>query len=184
MSARGPRSSDPKARERIKPMDFSLIPLKLLESYLSERYQAVRVNSTISNFKLVSSGVPQGSVLGPILYLIYVNDLPYVTNLFSVCLFADDTTLVFESSNSSELIQKSNAGIALFNNWCCANRLSTNFNKTYTMLFSNTLNPEDVSAIYLNGRIIKYTPFLEFLGLIIDDKLKFNLHIDNVSKKI
>ena len=52
------------------------------------------------------------------------------------------------------------------------------------MLFSNTLNPEDVSAIYLNGRIIKYTPFLEFLGLIIDDKLKFNLHIDNVSKKI
>ena len=52
------------------------------------------------------------------------------------------------------------------------------------MLFSDSLNPEDVSAIYLNGRIIKYAPSLEFLGLIIDDKLKFNLHIDYISKKI
>ena len=160
------------------------IPLKLFESYLSERYQAVRVNGAISSFKLVSTGVPQGSVLGPILYLIYVNDLPYITNLFSVCLFADDTTLVFESSNNSELSHKCNAGVDLFNTWCCANRLSINFKKTYTMLFSNILHPEDISAIYLNGRVIKYASSLEYLGLIIDEKLKFNLHIDYISKKI
>ena len=160
------------------------IPLQLFKSYLSERYQAVRVNGAISSFKLVSSGVPQGSVLGPILYMIYVNDLPYVTDLFSVCLFADDTTLVFESSYKSELSYKCNSGIALFNNWCCANRLSINFKKTYIMLFSNILHPEDISAIYLNDRIIKYASSLKFLGLIIDDKLKFNLHIDYISKKI
>ena len=160
------------------------IPLQLFKSYLSERYQAVRVNGAISSFKMVSSGVPQGSVLGPILYMIYVNDLPYVTDLFSVCLFADDTTLIFESFNNSELSNKCNAGVALFNNWCCANRLSINFKKTYIMLFSNILHPEDISAIYLNDRIIKYASSLEFLGIIIDDKLKFNLHIDYISKKI
>ena len=160
------------------------IPLQLFESYLSDRYQAVKVNDTVSSFKLVNTGVPQGSVLGPILYLIYVNELPYVSNLFSVCLFADDTTLIFESSNKSELLQKCNTGISVFYNWCCANRLSVNFSKTHTMLFSNILQPLDVSAIYMNGRIIDYASSVKFLGLIIDEKLKFNLHIDHISQKI
>ena len=91
------------------------------------------IDGVKSSVEPVVRGLPQGSVLGPILYMIYVNDLPHVTDLFSVCLFADDTTLIFESSNNSELSNKCNAGVALFNNWCCANRLSINFKKTYIM---------------------------------------------------
>ena len=75
------------------------IPLALFDSYLSERFQAVKINNTISDYKLITHGVPQGSVLGPILYLIYVNELPNISNIFSTCVFADDTTLIFENSN-------------------------------------------------------------------------------------
>ena len=71
------------------------IPIELFKSYLDERYQAVKVNNVISEFKPINAGVPQGSVLGPILYLIYVNELPNISDQFSTCLFADDTTLIF-----------------------------------------------------------------------------------------
>ena len=144
----------------------------------------MKISGAVSNFKLINSGILQGSVLGPILYLIYVNDLPFISNLFSTCLFADDTTLIFESLNNVELVQNCNAGINLFYAWCCANRLSINFSKTHSMLFSNILSFKDVTEIYMNGRMIEYASSVKFLGLIIDDKLKFNLYIDYISKKI
>ena len=83
-----------------------------------------------SNFKLIDTGVPQGSVLGPILYLIHVNELPHISDLFSTCLFADDTTLIFENNNKNDLITSCNTGINIFFMWCCANRLSVNSSKT------------------------------------------------------
>lgn len=160
------------------------IPLSLFESYLSDRYQAVRVNGIISNFLAIDTGVPQGSVLGPILYLIYVNELPNISELFSTCLFADDTTLLFQSSDKNELVQKCNTGLNDFYNWCCANRLSINISKTNIMLFSNILSPSEVSNVFMNDVRINYVSSFRFLGLIIDDKLKFNVHIDHISVKI
>ena len=73
------------------------IPLELFKSYLNDRSQAVKVNNIVSDFKSINAGVPQGSVLGPILYLIYVNEIPNISDKFSTCLFADDTTLIFEN---------------------------------------------------------------------------------------
>ena len=99
-------------------------PLELLKSYLNERWQAVKVNNVISDFKLINAGVPQGSVLGPILYLILVNELPNISNVFSTCLFADDTTLIFKNSNKYDLFKQCDYGVNLFHSWCCANRLS------------------------------------------------------------
>ena len=90
------------------------IPLELFKSYLDERYQAVKVNNVISEFKPINAGVPQGSVLGPILYLIYVNELPDISDQFSTCLFADDTTLIFENSNKYRLFNQCDYGVNLF----------------------------------------------------------------------
>ena len=160
------------------------LPLALFSSYLEERYQSVCVNGVLSNFKLIDTGVPQGSVLGPILYLIYVNELPHISDLFSTCLFADDTTLIFENNNKNDLITSCNTGINIFYMWCCANRLSVNISKTKVMLYSNTLFPSDISEIYINNTIIEYASNVRFLGLIIDDKLKFKNHIDLIAEKI
>ena len=160
------------------------IPLQLLKSYLSERYQVVKVNDVISETKLISTGVPQGSVLGPLLYLIYVNELPNISNQFSTCLFADDTTLIFENSNKYELFNQCDYGVNLFFSWCCANRLSINISKTNMMLFSNILTPLDIADVFMNNKKIEYASSTRFLGVIIDDKLKFNLHINAITKKI
>ena len=160
------------------------IPLSLFSSYLDERYQSVCVNGALSDFQRINTGVPQGSVLGPILYLIYVNELPNLSDQFTSCLFADDTTLIFENKNQNDLLSSSNIGINLFYSWCCANRLSINTSKTKSMLFSNTLRPPDVAEIYMNGTKIDYASSIRFLGLIMDDKLKFNNHINLIKEKI
>ena len=160
------------------------VALELFKSYLDDRYQAVKVNGVTSQFKLINAGVPQGSVLGPILYLIYVNELPYISNQFSTCLFADDTTLIFENSCKYDLFKQCDFGINLFFTWCCANRLSINISKTNAMLFSNILTINDVADIHMNNKKIEYVSSTRFLGLTIDDKLKFNKHINEISKKI
>ena len=160
------------------------IPLQLFTSYLNERCQAVKVNNVISEVKSIDSGVPQGSVLGPILYLIYVNELPNISDQFSTCLFADDTTLIFKNSSKYGLFNQADYGVNLFFNWCCANRLSINISKTKMMLFSNILTPLDIADVFMNNIKIDYASSTSFLGVTIDDKLKFNLHINEITKKI
>ena len=159
-------------------------PLDLLKSYLDNRYQAVKVNNSYSEFKLINAGVPQGSVLGPFLYLIYVNELSNISNQFTSCLFADDTTLIFKNSCKYDLFRLCDYGVNLFYSWCCANRLSINISKTKSMLFSNTLTPLEIADVYMNNIKIEYTSSIRFLGVIFDDKLKFNVHINEISKKI
>ena len=160
------------------------ISLNLFKSYLSDRYQCVKINNVTSNFQLIDTGVPQGSVLGPILYLIYVNEIPNISNQFSTCLFADDTTLIFKHANKYDLFKSCDYGVNLFYSWCCSNRLSINISKTKCMLFSNTLTQFDIADIYMNHIKIEYTSSTRFLGVIMDDKLKFNIHINEINKKI
>ena len=123
-------------------------------------------------------------MLGPILYLIYVNELPYISDQFSTCLFADDTTLIFENSNKYDLFRQCDYGINLFYSWCCANRLSINITKTNMMLFSKVIDPTDIADVYMNNTKINYASSTRFLGVLIDDKLRFNLHINEIAKKI
>ena len=161
------------------------IALDLIVSYLGGRLQAVRMGNFLSDFKENEHGVTQGSVLGPLLFLIYVNELPLISNLFSACLFADDTTLIFENRGEADLVSCCNRGLELFSNWCCANRLSINCAKTNYMLFSNVMNSESIiDNIRLNNSVVHYASSVRFLGLEIDEKMKFNLHIKNVTNKI
>ena len=127
------------------------VPLALIISYLTGRKQAVIVNGVTSDFMNINIGVPQGSVLGPLLFLIYVNEIPFISDLFSTCLFADDTTLIFESSSSFDLVNMCNRGLDLFHEWCCSNRLSINVSKTNAMLTSNIHTLTDVLNVFLNG---------------------------------
>ena len=104
-------------------------------SYLSNRKQKVFVNGVESNFLLVNSGVPQGSILGPFLFLIYVNDFERATNYFSLRLFADDTSLTATGKDLDVLLQRMNSELPAIYEWLCSNRLTLNLSKTKYLVF-------------------------------------------------
>ena len=122
-------------------------------------------------------------VLGPILFLLYVNDIPSISNLFSSCLFADDTSLIFSDSDIKNLFISCNLGLDCFSVWCCANRLSVNISKTNYMIFSNGHLPGILPYLLFNNTPIDRCSSLRFLGVELDEKLKFSKHISLISGK-
>ena len=104
-------------------------PLFLLNSFLHNRYQSTIVNNTRSNLKVVNCGVPQGSSLGPLLFLLYINDLPLCTNL-KVTLFADDACLSFSHHNPVVLEQIVNSELIKMSDWLISNKLFVNYSKS------------------------------------------------------
>ena len=158
---------------------------KLFSSYLANRSHFTLVNGASSSVRSSRIGVPQGSVLGPLLFLIYINDLPNVSKVSNTVLFADDTTLSFKNANINELFKICNIEMANFSKWAVANRLSINTEKTFYCVVSNrNLNYNSYPNVLLDGQNIDRVEKLRFLGVIFDDQLKFNHHIDFISKKV
>ena len=161
------------------------LPLQWLASYLRDRRQYVTFNGSYSSVRQINIGVPQGSILGPLLFLIYINDLPNASARFRSVLYADDTTLLTSDSDYSSLIQTINAELPKIHKWCVANRLSIRMDKTYAMLFTNRQNAiTGNNDIFMNSETVKIKIKEDFLGLVMDDRLKFNNHIQLVCKKV
>ena len=155
-------------------------------SYLSNRKQKVFVNGVESNFHLVNSGAPQGSILGPFLFLIYINDFEKATNYFSLRLFADDTSLTATGKDLYVLLHRINSELPAVHEWLCSNRLTLNLSKTKYLVFqprqksnSNLYPPLKLADQYLEQSYI-----VKYLGLIIDCFLSWHEHIYHTSSKI
>ena len=159
------------------------LPLQLLISYLENRCQTVKIGNTFSEKLDIGIGVPQGSVLGPILFLLYVNEIPNICRNFTSCLFADDTTFLSSGYNIDSLFHSCNEALEKFSGWCCANRLSVNVTKTNFMLISNRIHPT-LPAITFNNISIECSSSVRFLGVELEEKLKFENHINNIARKI
>ena len=161
------------------------IALDWLKSYLSNRSQFVSCNGTDSTEQVLSYGVPQGSILGPLLFVIYINDMPGLDNLAHFILYADDANIIVTASNIEELFSKTNKLLESLKRWVDNNGLSLNVKKTQYMIFSRTMGrlhmPEPLK--YKN-KIIEHVTEARFLGVIVDDKLTWAHHIKTVVSKM
>ena len=143
---------------------------------------SVSVNSSLSDFKNIDIGVPQGSILGPLLFIIYVNSLPDCTDCKCV-MYADDTTLLFTASDPTTLQFNMNESLPKIASWFNRNQLTLNTKKTKFMIFGtkNLLrNYCNISINYNNCDIERVDKF-KYLGVILDPLLSWSDHIDYVS---
>ena len=155
-------------------------------SYLNNRYQRVFFNNFYSDLKGINIGVPQGSILGPLLFLLYINDLPNSCPVLHPVLYADDTNLIFFDTSLENIILTLNNELPKVSLWFNSNRLRINPDKSHAVLFTSRYYNSDnfPSPIYLDNKIIAKSSSVKFLGVIFDQNLIFNDHIHNICAKI
>lgn len=157
------------------------IELNWFKQYLKGRKQRTKVGSFLSVLKSIEVGVPQGSVLGVLLFLIYINDLKTVIKYAKLVLFADDALLYINGKTIEECRDLISKDLENLSKWLCMNKLKLNVNKTKSMLINGGNNNV---ALYLNDEEIQCVVDIKYLGIHIDNKLKFDLHANYICKKI
>ena len=155
----------------------------ILHSYLSKRKQCTKISSSISNFRDISCGVPQGSILGPLLFLLYVNDFPHSTNCHTTQ-FADDTNLHLSNANLTMLQQNMEIELAKIDNWMRCNKLTLNYTKTCYMIVGKKVNSHSSFTLAIGNNTITQTDNVKYLGVILDKNLNWKLHISNLCSKL
>ena len=158
----------------------------LIKPFFMNRSQYVSINSTDSQLLDIVCGVPQGSTLGPLLFLLYINDLRFSLIHSNASHFADDTCITYANKNLKTLESNINYDLKSVTEWLRANRLSLNVDKTKLLLFCTKGNKqvEDNISIKLQGIKLIPTDYVKYLGLYIDKHLSWNYHIKQLSLKL
>ena len=159
--------------------------LGLIKNYFNDRHQIVKIrNQTYSSQADIALGVPQGSILGPLFFLIFINDLAYYITLIIIKLFADDTTFIIAEYDIASCISKFKKAVLLLVEWCDHNRLDINWTKTFALLH-NIKDADKVDKIVVNDNItITVVDKFKLLGVTIDEKLNFEQHVSELALKI
>jgi hypothetical protein len=158
--------------------------LQYLKSYLYNRYQYVSMSEFNSTSLPTTYGIPQGSILGPLLFLIYINDLHNAVTDTEPILFADDNTLAYASNTLQSLFSTINRSLVELNSWLVANKLTINTSKTNYILFKNNLSITPHPILFINNIPIKQVTEAPILGVTIDQNLSFKSHIASLRKKL
>ena len=158
--------------------------LKWFASYLSNRQQYVHINNVSSGKRLLKYSVPQGSILGPVLFIIYINDLPEISKLAKFIFFADDANIILTGTDVLELQAHATLLLSSLEMWVEKHGLKLNIKKTKYMVFTNKTINLDLISLSLNGRPIKISENERFLGVILDSKITWKIHISKLAGKV
>ena len=166
---------------KLKYYGIDGVVLKWFKNYLTGRHQCTKLGGNISKFHEILCGVPQGSILGPILFSIFINDITFACNLSKPYFFADDGALLFDDICRKTYLNMKIELLTIMK-WLDVNKLSLSIQKTSFMVFDNI---DECDEIFLSENVsIKECKSTKYLGLIVDHKLKFSDHIDHVKTKI
>lgn len=171
---------------KLSGLNFNQTSIQLLKSYLTNRKQVTVINEAVSTSKDINCGIPQGSILGPTLFLIYINDLPKITKLLKPILYADDTNLFFEAKDLNMRINDINAELKLVETWCNSNKLTLNLNKTNYIVLKTHQNRKILqkNCLMVGSNFIHDEKTIKFLGVEIDTQLTWKVHIEKLCAKI
>ena len=155
--------------------------LNIFKSYLTKRKQFVYCNNVCSNYKLIKHGVPQGSILGPILFLIYINDITNSCDNVHFTMYADDTCFTMADKDLHVLHSRLTRELFNVSRWMKANMLKLNVDKTHIMLFQNRSLVHDLNPVILDQQVVLRVKSTKFLGVCVDDNLNWKNHISNLT---
>lgn len=175
--------------EKLNSYGVRGIPHSLITSYITNRKQYVTVLNECSDQLPVTYGVPQGSCLGPLLFLIYINDLGYLSNQADFILFADDTNIFLKANSKVEVFENANQILKLILSYMTCNKLHINLGKSVYMYFPPLKNVCGIAEtpnppVKIGDDNIKSVKKIKFLGVVIDDKLTWEPHIKALTKKL
>lgn len=169
----------------------------LLESYLSGRSQRTRIDETLSQLGRITTGIPQGSVLSPILFLVFINDLCNATFEGEVLSFADDTAIFYKADNEAELQLKIQKDLLHLRWWFCKNKLIVNANKSNFIKFNlYNIKSNNYKIVYhklecklntsggCNCDVVKQANSVKYLGITIDSRLAWSDHIGKIKNEL
>ena len=162
--------------------------LRFFASYLGNRSQKCYVNGVLSSASKLRCGVPQGSILGPLFFLIYISDLPNCLNTACTKMFADDTNITISGSSLADLEQKTNLELLNLHCWLTANKLSLKVAKTEFVVIGSRqkilAESHKEIKIKLEDQVISKVDHAKSLGLIIDNQLSWSNHVNDLCKKV
>lgn len=174
---------------KLEAMGIRGLTLKLFKNYLKDRQQVVKIGDTYSNCRVIETGVPQGTVLGPVLFLIYINDILVRHSLsHNIVAFADDALITYKGETWEGVYAEATRGINILRGELCKNLLSLNIQKTKYITFAPTVAGLPLGSnhikIHDTGEKIDRVTHINYLGIIVDAHLKWNYHAEYLNGRI